>query len=114
MAETLLINGQWVASADGGTQDVINPANGEVIRTISKATAHDVQAALQAATDAFPVWAGLSARERAAIMHRAADIFRARIDEANRLLTLEHGKPLNDSNKENRYSADVIDFYAEE
>lgn len=114
MAETLLINGRWVASADGGTQDVINPANGDVIRTISKATASDVQAALQAATDAFPIWAGLSARERAAIMHRAADIFRARIDEANRLLTLEHGKPLNDSNKENRYSADVIDFYAEE
>ena len=114
MAETLLINGQWVASADGGTQDVINPANGSVIRTISKGTSADVQAALEAATDAFPVWAGMSARERAAIMHRAMDIFRANLDEANRLLTQEHGKPLNDSNKENSYSADVIDFYAEE
>ncbi|HML20525.1 MAG TPA: NAD-dependent succinate-semialdehyde dehydrogenase [Aggregatilinea sp.] len=114
MAETLLINGQWVASSDGGTQDVTNPANGSVIRTISKGTAADVQAALEAATAAFPVWAGLSARERAAIMHRAMDIFRANLDEANRLLTQEHGKPLNDSNKENSYSADVIDFYAEE
>lgn len=114
MTETLLINGKWVASSDGATQDVINPANRSVIRTISKASTNDVQAALEAATLAFPVWSEMSARERAAIMHKAMDIFRTRIDEANRLLTLEHGKPLNDSNKENLYSADVIDFYADE
>ena len=56
----------------------------------------------------------MSARERATIMHDAMDIFRAHLDEAARLLTLEHGKPLNDSLKECSYSADVIDFYAEE
>ncbi len=93
---------------------VINPANGEVIQHISKATTEDVQDALQAATDAFPVWAGLSARERAQLMHDAMDIFRQNLDEANRTLTLEHGKPLKDSRKENRFSADVIDYYAEE
>jgi len=112
--ETLLINGQWQASADGATQPVINPATGEAIGHISRAAVADVHAALQAAADAFPVWAGMSARERAAIMHRAMDIFRAHLDEATRLLTLEHGKPRNDSIKECRYSADVIDFYAEE
>ena len=114
MAETLLINGAWRASADGATLDVTNPANGDVVATIAQATTGDVRAALHAAGEAFPVWSGLSARERAAIMHAAMDIFRARLDEANRLLTLEHGKPLNDSRKENSYSADVIDFYAEE
>jgi succinate-semialdehyde dehydrogenase/glutarate-semialdehyde dehydrogenase len=114
MVETLLINGAWQASASDATQDVTNPANGEIVQTISQATTEDVQTALRAASDAFPVWAGMSARERARIMHDAMAIFRAKLDEANRLLTLEHGKPLNDSNKENRYSADVIDYYAEE
>jgi succinate-semialdehyde dehydrogenase/glutarate-semialdehyde dehydrogenase len=114
MVETLLINGEWRASASGATHDVINPANGEVVQTIAQATAEDVQAALQAATDAFPMWAGMSARERARILHDAMAIFRANLDETNRLLTLEHGKPLNDSTKENSYSADVIDYYAEE
>ncbi len=114
MTQTLLINGEWCASTDGATQEVTNPANGEVVQTISQASAADVQAALQAATEAFPVWAGMSARERACIMHAAMDIFRTHLAEANRLLTLEHGKPLNDSNKENAYSADVIDYYAEE
>ncbi len=114
MVETLLINGQWRASSDGGTLEVTNPANGAVIRTISNGTVVDVRAALEAADAAFPVWSGMSARQRATIMHGAMDIFRAHLDEAARLLTLEHGKPLNDSLKECRYSADVIDFYAEE
>jgi succinate-semialdehyde dehydrogenase/glutarate-semialdehyde dehydrogenase len=114
MAETLLIDGQWRASSGGGTLDVTNPANGAVIRTISNGTVQDVQAALEAADAAFPVWSAMSARERAAIMHAAMVIFRARLDDAARLLTLEHGKPLNDSLKECRFSTDVIDFYAEE
>jgi succinate-semialdehyde dehydrogenase/glutarate-semialdehyde dehydrogenase len=114
MSETLLINGEWRSSADGATQPVTNPANGDTIAMIAQAATADVQAALQAATDAFPVWSGLSARERARIMHDAMDIFRRNLEAATRLLTLEHGKPLNDSIKECSYSADVIDFYAEE
>lgn len=114
MVETLLINGQWRASADGATMPVINPANGTVIASISQAGIADAQAALHAAAEAFPVWAGMSARERARIMHEAMVIFRRNLDQAAQLLTREHGKPLNDSLKECRYSADVIDFYAEE
>jgi acyl-CoA reductase-like NAD-dependent aldehyde dehydrogenase len=114
MAETLLINGQWRANADGAVMPVVNPATSETITHISQATTADVREALQAATDAFPVWAGMSARERARIMHEAMSIFRHTLDESARTLTREHGKPLNDSLKECRYSADVIDFYAEE
>jgi acyl-CoA reductase-like NAD-dependent aldehyde dehydrogenase len=114
MAETLLINGEWRASSDSATFDVTNPANGDVVQTISQATTADAQAALEAADAAFPVWSEMPARERARIMHAGMDIFRARLDDAARLLTREHGKPLNDSIKECNYSADVIDFYAEE
>lgn len=114
MVRTLLINGKWVGSADGGIMPVINPANGTTVAHVSRATREDVQQALEAAHNAFPLWAGLSARERAAIMHDAMTLFRRDLDEVNRTLTLEHGKPLRDSDKENRFSADVIDFYAEE
>src|SRR5260221_10503601 len=114
MTETLLIGGNWCSSTDGGTFPVINPASGQTITNIAKATASDAQSALEAAAKAFPVWSKMSARKRAQIMHKAMDIFRANLGEASRLLTLEHGKPLNDSIKECRYSADVIDFYAEE
>lgn len=114
MTATLLIDGEWRASADGADLPVTNPANGEEIARVSQATTADVGAALEAASRAFPVWASLSARERARIMHSAMDIFRRNLDDAARALTREHGKPLNDSIKECSYSADVIDFYAEE
>lgn len=114
MTATLLIDGEWRASTDGADVPVTNPANGEEIARVSQATTADVGAALEAASRAFPVWASLSARERARIMHGAMDIFRRNLDDAARALTREHGKPLNDSIKECSYSADVIDFYAEE
>ncbi len=114
MTATLLIDSEWRASTDGADVPVTNPANGEEIARVSQATTADVGAALEAASRAFPVWASLSARERARIMHGAMDIFRRNLDDAARALTREHGKPLNDSIKECSYSADVIDFYAEE
>lgn len=115
MKETLLINGAWRAASSGRTLPVINPAYGTVITETAEAGAEDVDAAVQAAAAAFPQWAAASGRERAALMHRAMDIFRSKyLDEAARLLTQENGKPLNDSLKECRYTADVIDFYADE
>ena len=115
MSDTLLINGQWRGSQDGAALPVVNPAHGTVIREIAKASPPDVDAAVRAAVGAFPAWAETPGREKAALMHRAMDIFRSKyLDEAARLLTQENGKPLNDSVKECRYSADVIDFYADE
>lgn len=113
--ETLLINGKWAASQDGRSLPVTNPANGTTIAEIALASEADVDAAVAAAEAAFPAWSETSGRERAALMHRAMTIFRERYFEAaTRWLTLENGKPLNDSVKECAFTADVIDFYADE
>lgn len=114
-AETLLINGQWRPAADGAVLPVTNPANGSVIAQTAEASPVDIDAAVAAAAAAFPRWAAMSGRERAALMHRAMEIYRARyLDTSAITLTRENGKPLNDSLKELRFSADVIDFYADE
>ncbi|MFQ3566584.1 MAG: NAD-dependent succinate-semialdehyde dehydrogenase [Aggregatilineales bacterium] len=114
-AETLLINGQWRPAADGAVLPVVNPANGSVIAQTAEAGSVDIDAAVAAAVAAFPHWASTSGRERAALMHRAMEIYRARYLDASAItLTRENGKPLNDSLKELRFSADVIDFYADE
>lgn len=115
MSKTLLINGEWQSSSSGDTLPVTNPADGSTIAPMAVATPEDVNAAVAAAKAAFPIWSELSGRERASLMHDAARIFRGQyLDEAARLLTQENGKPLNDSYKECRYTADVIDFYADE
>ncbi|MFW5772776.1 MAG: aldehyde dehydrogenase family protein [Phototrophicaceae bacterium] len=115
MSQTLLIDNEWRASSTGETLPVINPAYGIRIQDTASATLDDVNAAVSAAARAFPAWSHTSGRERAAVMHEAMHIFREQyLEEAARLLTQENGKPLNDSLKEVNYSANVIDFYADE
>ena len=111
----LLINGEWVPGDTGARLDVINPANGQVIAQCAKASLQQTRKApSEAAQKAFDTWRYTPARQRCELMHRAAAIFRERIDDIAPILTREHGKPLQDSYKELKFSADVIDYYAEE
>ncbi len=113
--EKLLIGGKWVDAASGKTRLIYNPANwDEAIARVPVAVRMDAVQALEAARDAFPVWSGMSPRERSNIMHRAADLVRERVDEIARLMTLEIGKPLKDSRKEIMFAAMVLDYYADE
>ncbi|HYO89595.1 MAG TPA: aldehyde dehydrogenase family protein, partial [Candidatus Limnocylindrales bacterium] len=115
MADTLLIHDRWRASRTGQTLPVVNPAYGEIFAQTALADEADVDEAVQAARSAFAGWAATGGRERARLLHKAADLFRANhLKEAAEILTRENGKPLNDSIKELQYSADVIDFYADE
>ena len=68
-------------SESGERFPVTNPANGEMVAEVAQGGVADAQAALQAAHDAFSQWARLPARERAELMHRAAAIFRERLDD---------------------------------
>jgi acyl-CoA reductase-like NAD-dependent aldehyde dehydrogenase len=110
----LLIGGQYMPARSGRYFQVTNPATGDGVGLCAEAGVEDTQAALQAAHDAFPAWSRTPARTRCEIMHAAAAIFRGRIAELSRLLTTEQGKPVKDSNKELQFTADVIDYYAEE
>ena len=91
---TMLIDGQTVAAQTGKTIEVRNPANGEVVDTIPKGSASEVDAAVEAAAKALPAWASLSGTKRAAFMHAAAVKVKAAVPEIAKLLTLEQGKPL--------------------
>ena len=53
----MLINGELVASQSGKTIPVRNPSNGEAVGDIPRGTSADVDAAVNAAAKAFPVWA---------------------------------------------------------
>ena len=52
-AQKMLIGGQWVDSENEETSNVINPANGEVIATVPKATIQDVENCISASRTAF-------------------------------------------------------------
>lgn len=110
----LLIDGKWIPAASGERFDITNPANGEQVAEVAKGGREETIAALEAAQRAFPAWRDTSAKQRADLLHKAAAIFRERIDDIAILLTREHGKAIQDSIKELIFSADVIDYYAGE
>jgi acyl-CoA reductase-like NAD-dependent aldehyde dehydrogenase len=92
----LFIGGAWRESAGGGRTDVVDPSTGTTVTTVARADAADVDAAVGAARQAFDQggWAQTPGRERARILHRVADLIRARADEIAAVESLDVGKPV--------------------
>jgi succinate-semialdehyde dehydrogenase/glutarate-semialdehyde dehydrogenase len=113
-AVQLLIDGKWAPSAAGKTLDVVNPATGETIGTVAHAEIPDLDRALDAAQKGFGIWRKMSAYDRSKIMRKAAEILRSRVDQIAPLMTMEQGKPLAEAKVETGFSADIIEWFAEE
>lgn len=110
----LLIDGEWIAGGGRVTQQILNPANGEVLGDLPHATAEDLNNALGAAQRGFETWRKTSPYERSNILRRAATLIRERADHIAAQLTLEEGKTFAESRIEVMASADTFDWYAEE
>jgi succinate-semialdehyde dehydrogenase/glutarate-semialdehyde dehydrogenase len=110
----LLIAGEWCPGSQDRTIDVINPATGRVIGTVARAGKADLERAVAAAVHGFNVWKNTPAVERAAIMRKAASLMKERCEPIARLMTLEQGKPLNESRAEVLSAADIIEWFADE
>src|ERR687896_296565 len=68
------IDGEFVDAADGATEEVTNPANGEVIAEMPLSSEEDVNRAVAAAKGAFPEWSVTPPGERAAALLKLADL----------------------------------------
>jgi acyl-CoA reductase-like NAD-dependent aldehyde dehydrogenase len=90
----LFINNEWVAPHSGKTFETINPATGEVLAEVALADEHDVDAAVAAASAAFPTWSQTLAADRAAMLFKLADLIDAHADALAELETLDNGKPI--------------------
>nr|MDT0661228.1 aldehyde dehydrogenase family protein [Micromonospora sp. DSM 115978] len=82
----MLIGGKLVESRSGAWLESVNPATEEIIGRVPAAGPEDVDAAVEAALDAFPAWAALSMVERAKLLKGYA----ARLwEERDRILDIE-------------------------
>ena len=88
------IGGDWRQAASGATDAVLNPATGATIGEVPASDAVDVDAAVAAASAAFPAWAALTPRERSEVLHRVADIIDDNIDELSNIECENVGKPV--------------------
>ena len=93
---THFINGEAAPSTGTSRIDVVNPATGAVISSISDATKSDVDAAVDAARQAFEheSWRDMKPAQRASLLSKYADIIEAHADELAMLEVIDGGKPL--------------------
>lgn len=109
----LYIDGEFIT--DGRPQqDVMNPANGEVIGQLPHATREDLDRALAAAQRAFQDWRRSSPLERSRILRKVAELARERADEIGRNITLDQGKPHREAVAEILGCAEHAEWHAEE
>jgi betaine-aldehyde dehydrogenase len=87
------IDGEFVDAADGVTEEVTNPATGEVIAEMPLSTEKDVDRAVAAAKRAFPGWAATTPGERAAAILKLADLLEEHAEELADLESADAGKP---------------------
>ncbi|MGE0211567.1 MAG: NAD-dependent succinate-semialdehyde dehydrogenase [Parvibaculaceae bacterium] len=110
----LLIGGERLKGNGRKTQAVRNPADTSVLGELPHATREDLDKALDWAAKTWPAWKATPAIERARIIERAADIIRERAKEIATIMTLEQGKVLAESMIEVHFTADTLEWYAEE
>lgn len=108
------IDGQWCSQEDGRMLTVTDPATGNPIGTVPDMGATETKRAIATAVMAQKNWARQTAFERGASLRRWGDLMRAHREELARLMTLEQGKPLQESGGEIDYAASFLNWFAEE
>jgi aldehyde dehydrogenase (NAD+) len=89
------IGGEWREASE--TYTTIAPSTEEPLAEVGQGTAGDVDAAVGAAREAFPVWGALRPAERAKYLFRIARILQERSRELAVLESLNGGKPIKES-----------------
>ncbi len=88
------INGILVAPISGQYIDNYNPSTGEVYSLCPDSDERDVQAAVEAAQQAFAGWSNTTPEKRSRIMVRLSEIIERDLDKFARAETIDQGKPL--------------------
>lgn len=88
------INGHYVDPASGGWIENVNPSTGEVYSLVARSAEADVDAAVQAARDAFPAWSGMTAKDRSEILLSVSNGIKLHLEDLALAESNDQGKPL--------------------
>jgi acyl-CoA reductase-like NAD-dependent aldehyde dehydrogenase len=91
---------------------VVNPATEETIAELPEVGVGETDAAVAAATAAFPAWRAVAPADRARLLRRLAASVEEHAEELALLETRNVGKPIADSRGEVGMVAEVFYFYA--
>jgi len=101
------VDGAWVDADSGETFPVVNPATGETVAEVPRMGASETRRALAAAERALPEWKARTAKDRARVLRRLADLMLEHEDDLARLMVTEQGKPLAEARVGVQYAASL-------
>ena len=108
------IDGAWHGAADGSVVVIRDPADGSVVGEVPVMGAAETRQAIEAAARALPAWAKRTAKDRAAVLRRFAELMIANTDDLAVIMVREQGKPLAEAKGEIAYAASFLEWFAEE
>ena len=107
------IGGAYLAGTASETFTKLNPATGQVLCQVELALAPEVERAIEAAQAGLAQWSAMTGAERGRILHRAAQLLRARNRELAELEVADCGKPIQEAEVVDVASgADCIEYFA--
>ena len=91
---SIYINGQWQEAESQETRDILCPADGSHVITVSEGDRADARRAIETARKTFDegTWSTTPAAERGAIVNRLADILKRDKDKVARMESEDTGK----------------------
>jgi len=108
------VDGNWVNSNNNETIEVNNPSNLKIIGSVPKCGRDETRIAIKAAEKALPKWKAKTAKERSILIKKWFDLIMLNQEDLAKIMTIEQGKPINESRGEIGYGASFIELYAEE
>lgn len=108
-----LIGGRWIGGGERGIA-VDDPFTLEVIAEVASLGEKEAQQAVDAASEAFPVWAAKTAKERSDILRRWFELIVKHKADLARLITRENGKHFREACGEVDYANQFMEFYSDE
>ena len=114
LKQQCFIKDGWFDSSDATTLEVSNPFTGDIIGNVPSLTTDDVNDAVAASHEAQITWAAKTAKERAELLQKWADLIDANKEDLAIIMTAEQGKPLTESRGEVGYANSFIRWFAEE
>ena len=103
------INGQFEKNGQP-TMDVLSPLDGSVISHVPMSGKTDLDQAVEAAQRAFPLWSGLTLKERVQYFFKYRALLESHADELTELVHLENGKTMGESRAEVMKSIELCEF----
>ncbi|MDP6122482.1 MAG: CoA-acylating methylmalonate-semialdehyde dehydrogenase [Arenicellales bacterium] len=104
------VDGVALEGNSGRHGDVYNPSTGEVIHKVALATADETCEAIRSASEALPAWAATPPAKRAQVLFSFRNLLISHLDELAGLLSLEHGKTIDDAKGSLTRGLEIVEF----